>query len=1018
MPSNTETLKIKARDETRTAFNSVKKNVSGLDRAAKRATAGLGGLAGGAVLVGLGNIAKKSINAADAVEKLSRRTGGSAQFLSEMRFALSQNDASLSDFENSLRKINKSAQDAADGLSTPTRAFQKLGIDVEAFNNLNTDEKFIQLSEAISKVDDPAIRAQTAMDIMGRSGTQLLTVMDGGAEGIKRYREEAEAMGLSLSTAQVQGAAAANDAIDKLTSSIGGSITQAIIPYTESIVQAADFTREYLPRAVEFLVDVFRSLKVVFLGVVEGIQTGIAALFEQAARLPLVGDKFSGVAESMRAAADDTRISLLDTVDNMGKWKESSEKAATAATDTASTIKTDFIPAINDGSSAIVGSTALTKKAADAAQALADKKKIEAEAVKVANEALRAAEEEARRYAEATGQNLIRTQDEINQVLDESAQHSKNYAAALATAEQVITSRGLIRGTDEFNQALEDLGFTINEVEDKTKEGTANIERLWQESTGAVSNVLGDFFTTGKADFNGFFDSILGSLGGFLNSFISNIVDSGIKSIFGDLFGGGDGDSGGGFLSGLIPDLGNLFGGGEGGFSIPGLGGIGDALSGLVPSFSGISKAVSGLLPGLSKLGPTLLGIAGPVGIATAAFFGLRELFGGGARSFEEIIEQDYLPDLLGQNVPNEAVGANGGIGFDGGNTAIFGTNFGIQGTGITNQLLNNGENGTVGFFNGAQENLEQLAELFRANNIEAEIAHGTLRALSRDGSQTTDDFIRLWEEYGNGLTEAVAHNAVLQTSFENDLIRSSNLFFENIALGFGQNAFEARESLVQIDSEFDRFVASGISSTDALFQSISEHYDISIADAQRFVNESGVSVDQWVQNFTDASGENLRTLLDFNADGITAFESLTEAGATASQNIAAGFRGDLTNILNTIPVGQLNVPDVQFTATGNITPTQTQADQPEAPFLGNFSTGGSFTVPNTGRGAGDNPFIIGLKQGEQVQIDAVDDPATNGNNDVAMMMYMVKSLASEVRQLTGEMKRKNNKENAFSNRT
>ena len=391
----------------------------------------------------------------------------------------------------------------------------------------------------------------------------------------------------------------------------------------------------------------------------------------------------------------------------------------------------------------------------------------------------------------------------------------------------------------------------------------------------------------------------------------------------------------------------------------------------------------------------------------------MRELFGGG-RSPTEVL-RDEQRDLLGQNIAGEALGANGEIGFNGGNTAIFGANFGVTGTGLTSQLIQEGENGLAAFFNGAQQNLEEFRALAEQAGFETILNDGALRLLS--DTATTDQVIELWEAYSDGLTEAVAHNAVLQTSLENDLIDASNLFFENMALGFGQNAFEARESLVQIDSEFDRFVRSGISSTDALFRSISEHYDISIADAQRFVTESGVSVDRWVQNFSDASGENLRTLLDFNADGVTAFESLMQAGTDASQSIASGFRSDLTNILDTIPLGDLSVPNVQFSASGNIS-SSAPVQQEEAPFLGNFSRGGSFSVPNTGRGSGDNPFIIGLKQGEQVHINAVDDPATNGKNDASMMMSMVNSLASEVRQLTNEMKRKNNKENAFSNRT
>jgi len=245
MGATTETIKLRSKDDTRRGINSAKRNLTGLQKAARNARGSIAGVAAAAGIAAITTLTKKTLDAADAIEKLGRRSGGSARFLSEMRHGLSQNDITINEFNKSLIKINKSTQDAADGLQAPRRAFDKLGISITDFQKLNTDQKFITLSEAMSRVEDPAKRNQIAMDIMGRSGVQLLTVMENGAAGIEMYREEAEKLGLSLGQDQVEGAAAANDAIDKLTSSMTGAISQAILPYTDEIQRAADFTREY-----------------------------------------------------------------------------------------------------------------------------------------------------------------------------------------------------------------------------------------------------------------------------------------------------------------------------------------------------------------------------------------------------------------------------------------------------------------------------------------------------------------------------------------------------------------------------------------------------------------------------------------------------------------------------------------------------------------------------------------------------------------------------------------------------
>jgi len=158
----TARFNIEGRDKTGKAFNSVKGRLDRLDRSVSKLSRGFGALAGGAVVAGMGAIAKKSIDAADAIQKLGVRTGASSEFLSEMRVAISQADVSSTEFANSLTKLNKSAQDASDGLSTPARAFEKLGISVQEFNNLNTDQKFTAVAEAVSKIQDPAIKTQVA----------------------------------------------------------------------------------------------------------------------------------------------------------------------------------------------------------------------------------------------------------------------------------------------------------------------------------------------------------------------------------------------------------------------------------------------------------------------------------------------------------------------------------------------------------------------------------------------------------------------------------------------------------------------------------------------------------------------------------------------------------------------------------------------------------------------------------------------------------------------------------------
>jgi len=253
-------VEIHGRNKTDRAFNKVQGNVSKLDNSFKKLNSGIAAFGLGVAITKMASLGKGAIDTADAVEKLSRRSGQSARMISEMGFALSQNDATMADYGNSLRNINKNTQNAVDGLQTQSRAFGKLGISVSAFSKLNSDQKFIQLSEAISRIEDPSIRTQVAMDIMGRAGERLLPVMENGAAGIAKYREKAIELGQSLSEDQVKAAAAASDALDELSKSISGAFLQSVVTYSDKVSGLAKFFQETIPVAIGATVSAFNTI--------------------------------------------------------------------------------------------------------------------------------------------------------------------------------------------------------------------------------------------------------------------------------------------------------------------------------------------------------------------------------------------------------------------------------------------------------------------------------------------------------------------------------------------------------------------------------------------------------------------------------------------------------------------------------------------------------------------------------------------------------------------------------------
>jgi len=363
----------------------------------------------------------------------------------------------------------------------------------------------------------------------------------------------------------------------------------------------------------------------------------------------------------------------------------------------------------------------------------------------------------------------------------------------------------------------------------------------------------------------------------------------------------------------------------------------------------------------LSGGSTAVLGAMGPYGWAAMAILALAGM--GGARDYDQILQEDYMPKLLGQQGAGHALGENGEVGFDGGNTAVFGANYGIQGSGLTaQQLSDGGAQGNGGFFTGAQRTLDGFEEALRAAGFDSlNSDFGTLRVLDKD--KNVEDIKAVWAEYAAGLDEAVTYGEVFETAIHNGLIDPSNLFFENFATGFGQSAFEAKDSLLAVDESFDSMVANGMSGQDALFNSISEHYQIAVEDAKLFVEQSGVAAEQWEQQFRDASGGALEEILNFNAEGVTAFESSFDAMSISAQE---NFDSIATGMASLTDRASIEARRMAAAYSGQTTYSLAVSNSASAYHLGEYSSALSssktFTVPHGGSSlsGGDQLFTIG----------------------------------------------------------
>jgi hypothetical protein len=247
LSANSERL-TREMDKSRKSVNTFSKKSS----ASLKKFAGSAALMATAVAASLAAMTKSALSSGDNLQKLSIRLNESTEALSQYQHVAEITGVSFEDITNSFAKLQKGIADADDGLVSASSALDDLGISIDSIIDLKPSQQFEAIADAINKVESPAKRTQIAMDLMGRSGSRMLSTMAEGGEGIRKIREEYDAMGGTLSQVDANQIANANDAITRIGASarITGQILA--VTFADDIEMIARKIREFLPDLKDF----------------------------------------------------------------------------------------------------------------------------------------------------------------------------------------------------------------------------------------------------------------------------------------------------------------------------------------------------------------------------------------------------------------------------------------------------------------------------------------------------------------------------------------------------------------------------------------------------------------------------------------------------------------------------------------------------------------------------------------------------------------------------------------------
>ena len=201
-----------------------------------------GAIAGAAVAasLGLAALTKSAVDNIGALNDAAKATGLHVSQLQAMQQVAEEASVSSESLTKAVIKMQDSIGGAARGMKAPTDALAALGLAVADLAGQSPDEQFARLADAVSRIEDPAARAEAAIGVFGRTGADLIPMMNGYRDAVRDAAAYQEQFGIAVSEVDAAKVDAIGDSLDRLAGTAQGVGTQLAVMFSDEIQTAID----------------------------------------------------------------------------------------------------------------------------------------------------------------------------------------------------------------------------------------------------------------------------------------------------------------------------------------------------------------------------------------------------------------------------------------------------------------------------------------------------------------------------------------------------------------------------------------------------------------------------------------------------------------------------------------------------------------------------------------------------------------------------------------------------------
>lgn len=169
----------------------------------------------------------------DHIDKQSQKMNLSAQAYQEWDAILQHSGASIDSMQASMKTL-------ANAVESENDAFLSLGMSMEDVRKMSNEELFSKTITALQKVDSETQRTYLAGQLLGRGATELGALLNTSAEDTEKMRQRVRELGGVMSDTAVKDAAAFQDSLQDMKTSMSGMLRGIKAEFLPSFTQIMD----------------------------------------------------------------------------------------------------------------------------------------------------------------------------------------------------------------------------------------------------------------------------------------------------------------------------------------------------------------------------------------------------------------------------------------------------------------------------------------------------------------------------------------------------------------------------------------------------------------------------------------------------------------------------------------------------------------------------------------------------------------------------------------------------------